>query len=126
MLVYYQNKCNDPFLYDESSQLCVLCPEYCLKCNSTQCLECATNFTISATKDSCVCNYQIVTGTCQDFNSTSLKGCNSAIINSNQVNCKFCSFTEKLVIKNGECVCKSGFKFDSAKKCFEVCGDGLK
>jgi cysteine-rich repeat protein len=124
-LVFYKNKCNDPFFLDLSSILCVSCPERCLKCNSLECFSCADGFTMSSDKTFCECNFTIIANFCYDFTSGPLKGCVSAIKNSTGVLCMACSTSLFLVAKNYECTCKDGFKFDANGKCFEYCGDGM-
>lgn len=126
LMVFYNNKCNDPFYFEDSSLSCVLCPERCLSCNSTECFSCQSGFTISSDNASCECAFTIVSGICADFSSGPIKGCITAVDNSTQILCKVCSSALNLVSINDECVCKDGFAFDSSRVCNEVCGDGFR
>lgn len=94
ILTALRNYCSDPFSYDGISQSCLMCMPNCGSCDLPECLQCALNFTLAADKLSCYCSDEEVSDICYAFNSSNMKGCVSATVDSsNIITCMMCSIT---------------------------------
>lgn len=93
IIVFLRNLCPDPFTYDETEAGCVPCMNNCLRCDAGQCFECDVNFTLSVDETQCLCDKQLVSGICFDFDHSDIKGCTNAFLGPSGIECRMCSIT---------------------------------